>query len=1104
MSETAAPGPRDESSGPPPGDRAARPGWWRRPRQAYRDQPQAWRALTWLGLSLAAIVGMAQVGAIVQESLPTDALPVGTLYAPGQVVSNFASTSTALSSWADASLQFGSLWLWLYLHLLFDLLFIVGYWLLGFTLLPKSEKPARRMLATLVVADFVEDVLAALAFARIRQHHGPNPVLTDSLHVFTVIKWLATLILLVRLLFWAWDNARDAIGRLFLALWEQRFSVIIVAFLAVLATGRGSDVLEQMPDVQRSWLTAPGMGWIHAGVSVIAQLLLAALLLSLGRMCRRRAAEESSGQDSRDPPGYWPWILAPAALAVLAVLALAAAALGIAHVTEFDWGRLGVAIGVPVLVVVSSAFIEYGVIPKILRWPVIAAIRRRFSSHDRVPAAGPRPGSGGEADEACKACEACKARIARKVPVTATTTAGDALAVAVIAVTGLGLVRSFTAPAILARDGYAVASWVAVGIGIASATCIWLLANGPVRARLRKLAHRDSPGLAARFVRWASQGQTEGERTHGGGKYSSWPWLVAGAPFLVASASLLIVPLWTTKLLGVFGTTVIATGTLAVILAVLAHLAQTRKPLPVFRALRLNVTPVITLIALIGLAGATIGSSSALHDIRGAVIPPSRGDPPSLLASLDTWLDHPAVWMHDPPTSIRTKATDCSVPATGGTPGGVPPVRIRPLVLVAAAGGGIRAAWWAERALSYLAGQRCGTQDVFAVSSVSGGSVGMAVLDSAPTLAKARDYMTDIAGPDALAAGIDGLLLHDMIAGFTGLDLAAVQMPAGQRFSDRAGLIESAWRSEDARMEQAFPPRRPALPWRLLFNSTDAASGCRAIIADRALTASPSTADPDNLSCDLRSAVPGSGSFDFFAKLYCTRHIAMVTAAMLSARFPYITPSGAVANCDRKNVLAGQFVDGGYVDSSGLLTLADLIPGLTAEIRVRNASAVAQAQPGRPVTLVVPIVMYLGNSPRPDLVDSPVTPIQESVLPVDAQSAASAQRSASDTMLQRIQGMLGVDQWLQCDPAQPECGPVESVAGQAVPYQVIFVSPRTEPRISAPLGWVLSAASRDTLASELAEEEVRHGDPCMNRPHPHVCLSGVGAMGDLVQFIGSG
>ena len=189
--------------------------------------------------------------------------------------------------------------------------------------------------------------------------------------------------------------------------------------------------------------------------------------------------------------------------------------------------------------------------------------------------------------------------------------------------------------------------------------------------------------------------------------------------------------------------------------------------------------------------------------------------------------------------------------------------------------------------------------------------------------------MAKIAGPDALAAGIDGLLLHDMIAGFTGLDLAAAQMPPGQPFGDRAGLIESAWQSEDSSLKQPFPLRRPALPWRLLFNSTDADSGCRAIIADRPLRLGRA-ARTGGLTCDLRSAVPGGGSFDFFAKLPCMQNIATVTAAMLSARFPFITPSGVVTSCENKGALAGQFVDGGYVDSSGLITLADLIPSLTA------------------------------------------------------------------------------------------------------------------------------------------------------------------------------
>ena len=158
--------------------------------------------------------------------------------------------------------------------------------------------------------------------------------------------------------------------------------------------------------------------------------------------------------------------------------------------------------------------------------------------------------------------------------------------------------------------------------------------------------------------------------------------------------------------------------------------------------------------------------------------------------------------------------------------------------------------------------------------------------------------MADIAGPDALAAGIDGLLLHDMIAGFTGLDLPAAQMPPGQPFADRAGLIESAWQREDSGLAQPFPLQSAPLPWRLLFNSTEADSGCRAIIADQRPTGLRRTVRPRNgITCDLRSAVPGGGSFDFFAELPCMRNIAMVTAAMLSARFPFITPSGVVTSC---------------------------------------------------------------------------------------------------------------------------------------------------------------------------------------------------------------
>jgi hypothetical protein len=668
-------------------------------------------------------------------------------------------------------------------------------------------------------------------------------------------------------------------------------------------------------------------------------------------------------------------------------------------------------------------------------------------------------------------------------------------------------VRSFAAPGLLAEGGYTAASWVAVAVGIAIAMVSWPLADGPVRRYLRSRAdrldepdHEDAgqaqpgePGQAdgdrARRSRlqllpeladWARQGQLKNKRS------KLWPWLAIGTPFLIADACLLFVPLWATHWLGVIATTVTAISTLAVVLAVLAYLAQTRRPLPVFRMIRLNVTPVITIIVVIGFAGGLVDSRPLVHKVRGPVSTALTGaDQASLLAALQNWLA-------DPDTAA------CAVSAAASA-GGSRPVRVEPLILAAAAGGGIRAAWWAEHALGDLAATRCGQHDVFAVSSVSGGSLGMAILDTAsPT--RARAYISDIAGPDALAAGVDGLLLHDLIAGYTGLDLPAAQMPPGQQVSDRAGLIESAWQNEDSELKLPFPLRHPALPWRLLFNSTTAGTGCRAVIADRPLPAGPGTPSEPGLTCDLRSSVPGGGSYDFFAELPCMQDIATVTAAMLSARFPYITPSGVVTCPSQHGALTGQFVDGGYVDSSGLITLADLMPSLIQALQVHNATAMTDTRPGQPVTLIVPVVVYLGNSPRPTPVTSVPPLIQEPFVPLDARSAAASELLVSDTLLQRLMGMIGNGQWLQCPSATSGCAAAETAAEKTIPDQIIFVSPHTQPRISAPLGWVLSEASRQSLDTALKNEE-SHG--CLQASPPALCKSqpGVGLMADLLQLI---
>ena len=91
------------------------------------------------------------------------------------------------------------------------------------------------------------------------------------------------------------------------------------------------------------------------------------------------------------------------------------------------------------------------------------------------------------------------------------------------------------------------------------------------------------------------------------------------AVFLVTDLGLIVAPLNATHVLGVLATAVIAIGSLATLLGTLAFLVQTRKPLSVFRFLRLNVTPVLTIIVIIAVVGGVLDKNSSLHQVSGPV-----------------------------------------------------------------------------------------------------------------------------------------------------------------------------------------------------------------------------------------------------------------------------------------------------------------------------------------------------------------------------------------------------------------------------------------------------------------------------------------------------
>ena len=1053
---------------------------------ADRGSAVPWRAMTWASVALAALVAKAEAGAVIREVMPTGQYSASALYGPGQLFTP-ASPATTLNAWTQASHQFSDLWIWLSVLAGLDVVFIASCVGLG---LAFRSAPARdgepgpsglprlaggwRLRAwwplyALALANLIQDIIAVTAFCVwIRQHNTVPAGLAWALEAAVIAKWILVIMLAAWLLYRVFtsDATPGRARQITVALKKQRFSLVIIALLAVIATGRGSDVLEQFPDVQRAWITwPPGLGWLHLAFAVAAQVLLAMLLILLSAMRVQRTRDTSTPGDRRDQPNYWVWLSVAAAVPALALV------LWFTDTAAVSWRR---AIAVPAVLGAVMA----------------ASLITQWVGRTRPAATAAQAG---EVDVRAAAENEA-----------ATRTAGDILAVAAVAVTGLGLVRSFTAAAMVVGRPYSWAFMAAVAIGFAVAALPWVVARGWVEKYSRRFDQTyNSTGWNRSMAGLRRTGKEH--QGNGGTQSPRRPLALFAIPFIAADLLLIFVPLGTTRWLGVLATSVIALGTLAVGLAVLAYLVQSRKPLPVFTLLRLKSTPVITLILTVALTGAVLDTASTLHDIR---LPPavaaSAGAVPVRADSSPTLTSSLRQWLADPLTA------SCAVPA----PSVAGAVRVEPLVLVAAAGGGIRAAWWTVQALDRLAATPCRRHAVFAASGVSGGSVGLAIMDASADRGAA---LAKMAGPDALAAAIDGLLLRDTIAGMTGLDLAAASMPAGQRFPDRAALMEHAWESEDPGLAQPFPLRHPALPWLLMFNSTAVGTGCRAIIADRRIapvTAGPAVSTP---GCGLTSAGPVPDSYDFFAELPCLAGIDTATAALLSARFPYVTPSGVVNGCGRLAATqVEQYVDGGYADSTGLATLAGLAPQLMSAIRQHNGYALANARPGQPVTLVVPVTVYLGNSPQPEPVTGAIaaSPPQPLIPLQSGAASAQSQLTGSTALLQQLSAATSRSQWLSCPPrpaTAPGLGTAPSIgtcaqdlaaAARAVPQRLILVVPREFPSVAAPLGWVLSPASRATLSSGVAvEADSTCPHPARNQTY---CPAGVGRLGDLLRLIDGG
>jgi predicted acylesterase/phospholipase RssA len=367
---------------------------------------------------------------------------------------------------------------------------------------------------------------------------------------------------------------------------------------------------------------------------------------------------------------------------------------------------------------------------------------------------------------------------------------------------------------------------------------------------------------------------------------------------------------------------------------------------------------------------------------------------------------------------------------------------------VASEGGGIRAAYWTAAVLDALATrQPLFTQQLFALSGVSGGSLGVTAWlatqrerwceqAAAPvvSLSGTAPGAAQTLGADFVSPALAGLFYADLIQRFL-----PVPVPA----FDRSRAIEAAWqRAFDHLPGQPLAQplatlyqrcRRP-LP-HLLLNATRVETGQRAVLSRL----------PATLFSNTFNDAMAAGSLAPRQSLAGLVHH--------SARFPLVSPAGTVEFEDAAagELPAFRLVDGGYFDNSGVETVLDLVlalqklapperPFRTLLLLVRNEASGLAAQPA--------------NNAAPAAWFPEIGSILSALMNARGSHAVTARAAA----------LRALD-----------------------PHDIIdLVVPPGTPAAAAPLGWALSPqvrAALDTAAAQVAECAARQiEDRAAGRP----------------------
>ncbi|WP_330329135.1 hypothetical protein OHS33_04905 [Streptomyces sp. NBC_00536] len=613
------------------------------------------------------------------------------------------------------------------------------------------------------------------------------------------------------------------------------------------------------------------------------------------------------------------------------------------------------------------------------------------------------------------------------------------LAALPLLVLGVFAVRSAVAPAIVGPRRWPAALLILLGL-LAALT-------GLVLPYLLKWAHW-------KRWRWAMPPSRRHSRS---GLYLVLS-LVCGL-FVASSVATLIwdrtwnLPVWA----GPMAVLSVFLGLALVGLNELQRWSERATPVPGFRALTLERTPVFVLLAAWFLI-ASVVDQQGHHQVR--IRKAEAGSP-----VLSNGMDLDAAFERWAAANCATAASPADV---AGDPRTNPSV---PLVIVAASGGGVRAAYWTSSVLDELfppgpvrpaAGSGCTPSDgrapVFAASGISGGSLGAMswIARTAPDVPGRTPSHKEVFGHDHLSGAVAWLAYVDLPRAFIGF--------GGK---DRAAVLEQSWEHRQKELKDPFyatwQTRTATAGWTplALLNGTAVESGCRVLTSpvqlgafDRPVGATSCTQRPEqprrSAASQEEPQVGGPTLIDLRGGFLCGKQdVNRSTAALLSARFPWITPSGRLVDGTCGYPGTGlSVVDGGYVEGTGSMTAVDLRERLDRVIACHNqrvkggpavvgCKATGGAVPARPVEVVLVQIDNGYNS-----VATAPSPGRPRELLVPVQGKAAAVNTTDANVRQRAYEAFGCANYL----------PFANVRG---------------PGTQAPLGWVLSKSAQQDLDDQL-------------------------------------